>query len=318
MAESNTPLPGAPKPELQELPRIKDRLSFIYLEHARITREDSALLVEDKDGTIRIPSHGFMVLLLGPGIGLTHRAVELIADSGVTLVWTGESALKYYAHGRSLSKNSDFLIRQAKVTSNERLHLEAVRKMYQMRFPDEDLSNMTLQQLRGKEGSRVKKIYREQSVKFGVPWSGRSYDPNDFNSGDPVNRALSIGNSLLYGLCCSVICALGLSPGLGLIHTGLDLSLVYDIADLYKAEITIPLAFELASSHAPDIEKQMRTAVRSAVYELKLIKRIVQDLGLIYNISDLEDAEVEMLTLWDGKRGGVNAGIQYSPRGSKK
>ncbi|WP_273235328.1 type I-E CRISPR-associated endonuclease Cas1e [Ileibacterium valens] len=307
---------GAPKPELQELPRVIDRLSFIYLEHARITKKDSALVVEDKEGIIRIPSHSFLVIILGPGINLTHRAMELIADSGVTFVWTGESGLKYYAHGRALSKNSAFLIQQAKVVSNPRLHLEAVRKMYQLRFPDEIFEGLTLQQLRGKEGSRVKKIYYEESVKWGVPWQGRNYNPNDFKSGDPVNRALSVGNACLYGIVTAVICALGLSPGLGLIHTGLELSLVYDIADLYKAEIVIPEAFRLASESSLNIETRMRKVVRQLLHENKIIRRMVRDIGNVFDVKEL-DCDAESLRLWDGKRESKQAGIQYLPRDEK-
>lgn len=308
---------GAPKPELQELPRVENRLSFLYLEHAKIYKEDSALIAEDQEGLIKIPSHGFLVLLLGPGISLTHRAMELIADSGVTLVWTSEGALKYYAHGRSLSKNSALLIQQSKVTSNTRLHLEAVRRMYQLRFPDENFSDLTLQQMRGKEGARIKNVYRECALKYGISWQGRSYNPKDFKSGDPVNRALSVGNACLYGLVCSVICALGLTPGLGLIHTGLELSLVYDIADLYKANLIIPMAFELAAASSVDIERRMRTEIRKGIYTQKLISRIVKDLGYIYNVSELEDIETSVLTLWDGKREGVEAGVQYLPRQKK-
>jgi CRISPR-associated protein Cas1 len=68
---------------------------------------------------------------------------------------------------------------------------------------------------------------------------------SDYESGTEINKALSAANVCLYGLCHSAIVALGLSPGLGFIHTGHERSFVYDIADLYKAEIAIPVAFEM-------------------------------------------------------------------------
>ena len=110
--------------------------------------------------------------------------------------------------------------------------------MYQLRFPDEDISRLTMQQLRGREGSRVRQVYRKASKDTGVPWSGRLYRPEDFASGDAVNQALSAGHACLYGLAHAVIVALGCAPGLGFVHVGHECSFVYDIADLYKAEVT--------------------------------------------------------------------------------
>ena len=60
-----------------------------------------------------------------------------------------------------------------------------------MRFPGEDVSQLTMQQLRGREGARVRRAYRDHSERTGIKWSGRAYDPNDWHSGDLVNRALS-------------------------------------------------------------------------------------------------------------------------------
>ena len=230
---------GAEKTKLYELPRIGDRVSFIYVEHAKINRKDSAITVIDKRGVVQIPVAMIGVLLLGPGTDISHRAVELIGDTGTSIVWVGERGVRYYAHGRPLAHSTSLLEMQAKLVSNKRLRLEVARKMYQMRFPNEDVSDNTMQQLRGKEGARVRGIYRKYSKLYRVDWDGREYDPNDFESGNAVNKALSASNVCLYGLVHSIIGALGLAPGLGFIHTGHDRAFVYDIADLYKAEYTI-------------------------------------------------------------------------------
>ena len=151
MVEKN----GAKKTSLRELPKISDRVSFIYVEHAKINRVDSAITVLDSRGTVRIPAAMIGVLLLGPGTDISHRAVELIGDTGTSMVWVGERGVRQYAHGRSLAHSTKFLEKQAKLVSNSRLRLAVARKMYQMRFPDEDVSAMTMQQLRGREGARV-------------------------------------------------------------------------------------------------------------------------------------------------------------------
>ncbi len=149
---------GLQKPELQVLPQIRDRMTFIYLEHCKISREDGAISATDVEGTVLIPAASISVLLLGPGTDVTHRAMELIGDAGVSFVWVGEHGVRFYAGGRPMTHSSSLLMRQAELCSNQRRHVEVARKMYEMRFPDEDVSSLTMQQLRGREGSRIRKL----------------------------------------------------------------------------------------------------------------------------------------------------------------
>lgn len=166
---------GAKKTELNELPRISDRVSFIYLEHAKINRQDSAIAVRDQQGLICIPCSMIGVLLLGPGTDISHRAIELIGDTGTTIVWVGERGVRFYAQSRPLAHTTRLLEAQAKLVSNTKTRVMVARKMYQMRFGDEDVSKLTMQQLRGREGARVRKIYRKQSKRHHVEWSALRY-----------------------------------------------------------------------------------------------------------------------------------------------
>ena len=143
-------LPGAQKTELQELPQIKERLSFLYLERCLINRQDSSISIADERGTVQVPAASLSVLLLGPGTTVTHRAMELIGDAGTSVLWIGEHGVRYYASGKPLTHSASLLMMQAKLVTNTRLRLEIARKMYQMRFAGEDVSHMTMQQLRGK------------------------------------------------------------------------------------------------------------------------------------------------------------------------
>lgn len=303
---------GAKKTELNELPRISDRVSFIYLEHAKINRQDSTIAVRDQQGLICIPCSMIGVLLLGPGTDISHRAIELIGDTGTTIVWVGERGVRFYAQGRPLAHTTRLLEAQAKLVSNTKTRVMVARKMYQMRFGDEDVSKLTMQQLRGREGARVRKIYRKQSKRHHVEWNGRHYDIEDFLEGSVIDQALSAANVSLYGVVHSVIAALGMSAGLGFVHTGHDKSFVYDIADLYKAELTIPLAFQVAAecNEDDDIGKITRLKMRDALVDGKLLKRIVQDLQYLMGITD-EIIEGDVLHLWDDKDGLIKHGVNY-------
>ena len=296
-------MPGMIRPELQALPQVRDRMTFLYLEHCTLGRQDGAITVTDEKGVVQIPAAGISVLLLGPGTRVTHRAMELMGDTGVGAVWVGEHGVRYYAHGRP--------IRQAELVSNTRKHLEVVRKMYQLRFPGEDVSKLTMQQLRGREGSRVRQAYQKASKMYGVPWSGRLYRPEDFAAGDAVNQALSAGHACLYGLAHAVIVALGCAPGLGFVHVGHECSFVYDIADLYKAEITIPIAFEIAAQDPEDLPAVVRRRVRDAMVEHHILERMVQDIRYLLLTEEECGEEEQAVYLWDNSLGTVANGINY-------
>lgn len=291
-------MPGIVRPDLQALPQIRDRMTFLYVEHCTLNRQDGAITVTEERGCVHVTAASISALLLGPGTRITHRGMELIGDSGVTVVWVGENGVRYYASGRPLTHRAGLLMRQAALVSNMRSHLSVARKMYQMRFPEDDVSGLTMQQLRGREGARVRRIYRQASEKWNIPWNGRQYDPEDYAAGDPVNQALSAGHACLYGLARAVIAALGCSPGLGFVHVGHECSFVYDVADLYKAETTIPIAFEIAAQDAPDIGAAVRRRMRDEMMRLHLLERMTKDIQFLLNEEETP-LGADVVRLWD-------------------
>ena len=302
---------GAKKPEIGELSKVSDRITFLYLEHAKLNRIDSAISVADSKGTIYIPAAIISVLLLGPGVDVTHRAMELMGEAGMAVVWVGECGVRQYAHGRALNHSSILLQAQAKLVSNNRSRLNVARKMYQLRFPDIDVSDLTMQQLRGKEGARIRKVYQLLSQETGVKWVKREYKVDDFDASSPINQALTAAHQALYGLSYSVIVAMGASVGLGFIHTGHDLSFVYDFSDLYKAQYSIPIAFKTVQKYVDeDIASYTRHAMRDAFKDGRLIQKMVKDLKYILDVENDLDTQVVM-SLWENQNGLQKFGVQY-------
>ena len=304
-------MPGIERPELQALPRVGDRMTFLYLEHCIVNREDAAITVKDSKGIIHIPAAAISVILLGPGTTVTHRVMELMGDVGVSAIWVGEQGVRYYAAGRPLTSRAGLLMRQAELVTNRRSHLSVARKMYQMRFPDEDVSQLTMQQLRGREGARIRGIYRKFSHETGVAWNGRDYQPDDFSAGNPINQALSAAHQCLYGLAAAVIQALGCSLGLGFVHVGHEMSFVYDIADLYKAEISIPIAFQCVAQAPEDLPATVRRSVRDAMKSQQLISRMVQDIYALLNEEEAAQDSPNVVYLWDDHDGLIKNGINF-------
>lgn len=315
-------IPGVPPPELPELARAQDRISFIYLERCVIHRDSNAITATDERGTVHIPAATVGVLMLGPGTTITHQAMALLADNGATAIWVGERGVRYYAHGRSLANSNRLLMAQAAAVSHRDRRLNVARAMYQMRFADEDTTGLTMQQLRGKEGARVRRCYREHARRTGIAWNQRDYNPDDFTSSDPINQALSSAHACLYGIVHAVIVALGASPGLGFIHTGHELSFVFDIADLYKAEISIPAAFDVAASGSSDIPGDTRRAVRDRVHDGALLERCVRDIRQLLLAPSVPgpmdenwfepDISVDIVRLWDETGIELAGGRNYS------
>lgn len=293
-------------------------MTFLYLERCVVHRDSNAITATDERGTIHIPAASLGALLFGPGVSVSHQAMMLLAESGSTAVWVGEHGVRYYAHGRSLARSSRLLIAQAELVSNRQSRLRVARAMYAMRFPDEDTSSLTMQQLRGREGARVRRTYRNQAELHGIEWRRREYDADDFSSGDPVNQALSAASAALYGLTHAVIVALGCSPGLGFVHTGHVRSFVYDIADLYKCEYAIPCAFATAAQGFDDIGAETRRAMRDRFHDGALLERCAADIKDLLLPEDDPSTTAddhwlsdESLLLWDGGDRTVAGGHSY-------
>lgn len=294
------------------LPRAADRMSFLYLEHCVVHREDGAVTARDDKGLVRVPAASLLAVLLGPGTSVSHQAMCLLGECGTTAVWVGERGVRYYAHGRSLATSSRLLVEQAARVSSPQKRLAVARKMYTMRFAGEDVDGLTMQQLRGREGARIRSVYRENSKRTGVPWKRREYEHDDFDASDPINQALSAAHAALYGVIHAVVVSLGCSPGLGFVHTGHERSFVYDVADLYKADVTIPIAFDVIAEGMSDIAATTRRRVRDRIFELKVIERSVRDIHRLFEVDEGEDLQVNVVSLWDYQRKAIAGGMNHA------
>lgn len=286
--------------DLHLLPKLRDSLSFLYIEHAVIEQSDQSIVVIRKDGRVPVPIASTTVLLLGPGVSITHAAVRAICDNGCTAIWCGEYASRFYAVGMGETRSAENLLLQARLCMDGEKHMTVVRRMYLRRFPDMHCESMSLQQVRGLEGIRVREAYRQFAAQYGVPWKKRDYKQDDWDAADPINRALSAANAVLYGVCQAAIVSLGYSPGLGFIHTGKMLSFVYDIADLYKAETSIPAAFSVVGGSYVDLESAVRTACRKTIRMARVLRRIPEDIAWIFEQDVAEQPDgLDVGMLWD-------------------
>jgi len=271
--------------DLHELPKLRDGLSYLYVEHVQIRQKHKAVELVDKEGRTMVPAAALAVLMLGPGTSVTHAAVKALADNGCLILWVGEDGTRCYAQGSGETRKAYHLLSQAELASDPARRLKVVMRMYQRRFGDKLAPRLTLQQVRGLEGQRVRLAYARASREYGIEWSGRRYDRSNWGSSDPPNRALSVANSLLNGVCHAAIVSGGYSPAMGFIHTGKQCSFVYDIADLYKTEVTIPVAFRVVAESTENVHARVRQACREAFRRHRLLHRILPDIENLLDLS---------------------------------
>lgn len=307
----------------RQLTRTSDRLSFLYLERCLVHRDANAITAQDAEGTTHIPAATIGTLLLGPGTRITHQAMTVLGEVGAAVCWVGEHGVRYYASGRALSRSSALMEAQARQWANPRSRLAVAREMYRLRFPDENPDGLTRQELLGREGRRVKDCYRAQATRTGLRWRGRRYTPGDYASGDAVNQAITAAAQCMYGMAHAVVTSLGCSPALGFVHSGHELSFVLDIADLYKTEIGIPIAFDTAAESEEDTGPRTRRALRDRITELSLLDRCVNDIQRLLLPPDTVNpasspaagADQDVVTLHSDGGHQVASGINYGGDG---
>lgn len=271
-------LPGLAPP--RPIP-LKDRSSILFLEKGQVDVLDGAFVLIDAGGVrTHVPVGGFACLMLEPGTRVSHAAVALAARAGTLLVWVGEAGVRLYAAGQPGGARADRLLWQARLALDEAARLKVVRKMFELRFGEPAPERRSVDQLRGIEGVRVRKLYEHLAQAHGVAWNRRAYDRADWDAADLANRSLSAATACVYGLAEAAVLAAGYAPAIGFLHTGKPLSFVYDIADIVKFETVVPAAFRVAARAAKGrldlpLESGVRRECRDAFRRANLLERLI-------------------------------------------
>ncbi|PRW64775.1 type I-E CRISPR-associated endonuclease Cas1e [Actinopolyspora mortivallis] len=311
------------QPTVAMLPKVADSLSFLYLEHVRVVQDDTGVCahIEHPDtGPTRIalPVAALSCVLLGPGTSATQAAMATCARHNTSVLWTGSGGVRMYSGSHSANLTTEWLECQVRAWADENARLAVAARMYAHRFGTTVPEGTSLHRLRGLEGQRMKTLYHSLAEQHKLRGFRRDYDPHNWSDQNPINQALSAANTALYGTVHSAILALGCSPALGFIHSGKQHSFVYDIADLYKATHTIPLAFALNNSTNP--EREARVRLRNNLRLYRLLPQIVTDIQQLLdptvepNNDDNDPEETELVHLWDPDLGAIDAGINHADK----
>lgn len=294
-----------------ELPRLSDRISYLYLDMARIIQDQTGVIaIQESDAgtqTLRIPIAAIGFLLLGPGTSISAPAAISLHRAGTVIVFTSEGGMTGFATAQPLTGRADWIQAQARCWVDPDARLAAARLLYSKQFNEPEAEpDIPLRVLRGIEGAKVRSLYQTLSRKHHLGSWKRETDPEKYN--DPVNPLLNLGSAILYGAALTAISTLGLSPGLGFIHNGASNALLFDLADIYKTRSSIPLAF--ASAQRPDGPAYLRTEMRRYLFEHDVMEGMLTVLLDILT-DQLSPAEGHRDTLIDDT-GSVEGHINYA------
>ena len=250
---------------------VSRRVGFLYLEHTRLDLGDGVPICESAEGATPIPAGTLACLMLGPGTSVTHAVMSELARLGCLILWVGEHGVRVYSAGKPGGAFGRRIGEQAGLINHPSDRLEAARRLYRIMLDDDAPSTRSIDQLRGLEGSWVRAKYTRLAQIHGVIWVGR-----DSKKADPINRSISMATSTLYGVTEAAILSLGLSPALGIVHSGDSRSLVFDIADTVKFRTVVPLAFRLVAEN-PGLKDLglVRRGCRDLFVRNRLLERMV-------------------------------------------
>lgn len=272
-----------------------DRHGLLWLEYGRLSVDEGTLRFvaaksESLDaGEYAIPYQAVSMILLGPGTSITHDVFRLCARHGVLLAAVGEGGVKCYTAPPLGQGRSDVARAHAERWANSTRRLDTARRLYAWRF-GRVLPHRDIETLRGIEGARIKESYKLTAQRFGIEWKGRRYDRQDPGAADLPNQAINHAATFVEAAAELAVAAVGAIPPLGFIHEESSNAFTLDLADLYRVDLTLPLAFGAARAcldgKSDNIEREVRARAASLFRKEKLIPRMIDRIKELFDVND--------------------------------
>ena len=258
------------------------RHALIWLDRGRLDVVNGCLRFTTSGGTLdsgqyEIPHEAISIVLLGPGSSVTHDALRILANHGTALAAIGEGGVRLYTAPPLMTAQSSLARIQARSWASPKQRIAIAQRMYALRL-GEILPHRDIEVLRGIEGDRVKKAYKKKAEEFGIIWRGRRYDRTNPQSADVPNQALNHASSAVRSGAAIAVMATATIPQLGFIHEDSAQAWILDIADLYRDEITLNIAFgavrQTAEGHGT-LEHTVRLRAASIFSEANVIPSMI-------------------------------------------
>lgn len=284
---------------------LSKRSNVFYLEHARVMQKDDRVLYFLEDGqpiekAFGIPDKNTAFLLLGKGTSITDAAVRKLAESNVVIGFCGSGGSplfgaldlafmtpedcyrptqyaqawleKWMDEGKRVQLAKVFIEKrirwtiEAWVKQGLTIPPETIRKLREVTARP----SSGIPELLSAEGAWAKSLYAYLAQLHGM--SGFSRDEGQRRKDGAINLANSFldhGNYIAYGYAATALHGLGIPYCFPIIHGKTRRgALVFDVADLIKDGLVMPMAFVAAKNSELDQQFRQKLIGRSQEWEV--------------------------------------------------
>jgi len=282
------------------------RANIYYLEKCRVMQKEGRVLylteAKKEYQYFNIPIANTTCLLLGTGTSITQASMRMLAQAGVLVGFSGSGATPlfmgteiewmtpqseyrpteyiqgwmgfWFDDAKRLETAKRFQIARIafikKVWSKDKeLKLEGFNVVELEKDFSKAVENIENAYSVGKllqlEADLTKKLYKYTAKK-----TNQTGFTRDHNHADEANSFLNHGNYLAYGLGATTLWTLGIPHGFAVMHGKTRRgALVFDVADLVKDAIVLPLAFVCAKEQMS--ENEFRSQILQKFVEHKAL-----------------------------------------------
>lgn len=302
------------------------RANIYYIEHCRVMQKDGRILYlteADKENLYwNIPIANTTCIILGTGTSITQAAIRMLASAGVLVGFSGGGGTPLF-----MGTEIEWLTPQSEYRPTEYIQgwlswwfedekrLQAAKYLQKARIEflqqtwskdrelkaegfdsnDSELQALLLKQLKDidlqSEVSHLLQLearFTKRLYKFAAQATQHGEFTRDRDAIDRANIFLNHGNYLAYGLSATTTWVSGIPHGFAVMHGKTRRgALVFDIADLIKDAIVLPLAFICAKEKAT--EQEFRQECLRAFTQHKVLDfmfDVVKQLALNNNASE--------------------------------
>ena len=260
-----------------------DRHGVLYVEHSRLAVDDGCITIETAgfdglaSGSYAVPFQTVSALLMGPGCSCSHDVLRVGAAQGLMILAVGQDGVRLYSFPPIGADSSDLARAQTRLWADPDTRRDVARRLYAWKL-SEILPSADLNVLRGIEGARAKESYRLLAQSHGITWHGRKFDREQPTNTDLPNQAINHAATCVYAAAGIAVAMTRCIPQLGFIHEESGDAFVLDIADLYRDEITLPIAFSAckkSEASGLSIDRQVRMQAAALFKKRKLIGAMI-------------------------------------------
>ena len=307
------------------------RANLFFLEKCRIMVKDGRVVyLSEKSKQLNywnIPIANTTVIILGIGTSITNSAVRMLASAGVLIGFSGDDCTPLFAGAeiewitpQSEYRPTEYCQGWIKKWQNESIRLQLAKEFQIVRvdfitkvwskdkffhengininqdnfssilqkFESEIQSAPNVSKLLQLEATMTKALYKEVSNLIGVTNFIRDRESMDY-----INRFLNHGNYLAYGLAASVLWCLGIPHSFALMHGKTRRgALVFDVADLIKDALVLPISFILGKDEVTD--NDFRKECISLFIEYKAMDHMFNPVKRLAEGSDNNDCDLSV------------------------